>query len=60
MRHAMNSGFKDIAGFIFGNNTSKHDNKPEKIAMTSPVTVNKTSEENGYTICFVMPSKYTK
>ena len=59
MRLAMNNGFRDIAGFIFGKNTAKKTNEPEKIAMTAPVTVRK-HESDEYSISFVMPSKYTK
>lgn len=42
MRNAMNQGFRDIAGFIFGNNVAQDKNQPEKIAMTAPVTVKRT------------------
>ncbi len=68
-REALNKGFRNIADYIFGNNTSK-----EQIAMTAPVTerVESTSEEiamtipvlnqgteSERTIGFIMPSKYT-
>jgi hypothetical protein len=45
-----NSGFRVLAGYIFGNNK---ENK--KIAMTSPVRM--TSKEGNNTMSFVMPSK---
>jgi len=48
-----NSGFKKLAGYIFGGNKTK-----EKIAMTTPVhmDINQTSS----TMSFVMPSQYNK
>lgn len=48
-----NSGFKKLAGYIFGGNQTK-----EKIAMTTPVhmDINQTSS----TMSFVMPSQYSK
>jgi hypothetical protein len=65
-REAMSSGFRILAGYIFGGNTSK-----QSIAMTSPVT-EQTSESiamtapvsemmlsnNNHVISFVMPSEY--
>lgn len=38
LREALSSGFKQVAGFIFGDNVSAHSSEAEKIAMTSPVT----------------------
>jgi hypothetical protein len=48
-----NSGFKKLAGYIFGANKTN-----EKIAMTTPVhmDINQTSS----TMSFVMPSQYRK
>ena len=48
-----NSGFKKLAGYIFGGNKTK-----EKIAMTTPVhmDINQTSS----TMSFVMPRQYSK
>jgi len=68
---ATDQGFRIIADYIFGNNTSKEvismtspvlespvANLSEKIAMTAPVleTVDGTATR---TIAFVLPSKYT-
>lgn len=38
----MNSGFRDIAGFIFGKNVAPNKDQPQKIAMTAPVTIKPT------------------
>ena len=65
---ATSNGFRVIADYIFGNNTSR-----SSIAMTAPVLENKSSEkiamtvpvidtekdENSRTISFVLPSQYT-
>ena len=64
-RSAIQKGFGVLAGYIFGNNTSKQKiemtspvqaSQSEKIAMTTPVTV--TGESN-FTVAFIMPSVYT-
>ena len=47
------SGFKKLAGFIFGGNQSN-----KSIAMTSPVHMDITPEKSS--MSFVMPSEYTK
>lgn len=39
MREAMRSGFKQIAGFIFGDNTAVGKEGSEKVAMTAPVAM---------------------
>lgn len=39
MKTAMSSGFRQIAGFIFGNNTGTDGTKNQKVAMTAPVTM---------------------
>lgn len=68
---AINSGFRIIADYIFGNNTSKETiamtapvlespdkNTSEKIAMTVPV-LESSSGSATRTVAFVLPSKYT-
>ncbi|MFM7672406.1 MAG: SOUL family heme-binding protein [Bacteroidota bacterium] len=51
-RELGSSGFRTIAGYIFGNNESS-----AKIAMTAPVHMD--ISDQGSTMSFVMPSKYT-
>lgn len=72
MKQASNAGFKKIAGYIFGGNTSQKGSA-EKINMTTPVTMEAGSSEkismtapvtmeqanNKWRVHFVMPSKYT-
>ncbi len=69
MNEALNKGFRRIAAFIFGKNSSQKSvamttpvrsqkNTPKVIAMTTPVSSKKTAP-NQYTIAFVMPSEYT-
>lgn len=72
MKQASNRGFKMIAGYIFGGNTSQQG-ASQKISMTTPVTMEPTGSEkismtapvtmqqaNGqWRMHFVMPSKYT-
>jgi len=72
MKQASNRGFKMIAGYIFGGNTSQQGTS-QKISMTTPVTMEPTGSEkismtapvtmqqgNGqWRMHFVMPSKYT-
>ncbi len=66
----LQKGFRILAGYIFGGNTSKaHINMTvpvtqqaagsEKIEMTAPVTSSPVEEGKKYTIAFTMPSKYT-
>lgn len=65
---ASSLGFRKLAGYIFGGNTSKQkiamtspvgmaQNKSEKIAMTSPV--GQEIKDGKYVITFTMPSSYT-
>lgn len=65
---ATNQGFRLIAGYIFGDNTTQTSiamtvpvsaAKSEPIAMTAPVLAAGESAQGKYTISFVMPSKYT-
>ena len=72
MKQASNAGFKQIAGYIFGGNTSRKGGA-EKISMTTPVTMEAGGSEkigmttpvtleqsnNQWRVHFVMPSKYT-
>lgn len=68
MREALGSGFRQIAGFIFGKNTvvvpQSSDTTTElastKVSMTAPVGAEMSAKEPGtYKISFVMPSNYT-
>lgn len=71
MDKASSAGFRLIANFIFGNNTSPEggnekismttpvtmEPKSEKISMTAPVSMEKTDGQ--WRVHFVMPSQYT-
>lgn len=73
LKKASNKGFRLIADYIFGNNTSRIKlDSNEKISMTAPVTMQAQSEkvamtapvtmkQNGqkWNMHFVMPSSYT-
>ena len=67
---ALQKGFRVLAEYIFGGNTSRvHIDmtvpvteqavSSEKIAMTAPVTSSPIEEGKKYRIAFTMPSKYT-
>lgn len=65
-RDAIGKGFRIIADYIFGNNTSAQKVRmtapvtqqgSEKIAMTAPVT--QQGDGNIWRVRFVMPSSYT-
>jgi hypothetical protein len=71
MDKASNAGFRLIAGYIFGKNTSKSGDA-QKISMTTPVTMEPVTERiamtspvnikaagNQWKVQFVMPSEYT-
>jgi hypothetical protein len=69
MRTALNRGFRQLAGYIFGGNTSKSSIKmtvpvmdtmktSERIAMTAPVT-DTHSSSGKHIVAFTMPSMYT-
>jgi len=62
----ISEGFRTIAAYIFGNNSSAQkvamtapvtQQRGEKIAMTAPVT--QQSDGHVWRVCFVMPSSYT-
>jgi hypothetical protein len=53
---ASSAGFRLIANYIFGNNTSRTGGS-EKISMTAPVSMEQTGEQ--WRMHFVMPSQYT-
>lgn len=65
---AINQGFRMIADYIFGNNTSSKkvamtapvvaQQASEKIAMTAPV-IQQKSDTGNWKVHFVMPSAYT-
>jgi hypothetical protein len=68
--HALSSGFRILADYIFGNNkkrshipmtapvTEININQSEKIQMTTPVSA-LSPEEGTHKISFMMPSRYT-
>ena len=67
---ALQKGFRVLADYIFGGNTSKAHIKMtvpvtqqpadnEKIEMTAPVTSSPIEDGKKYVIAFTMPSKYT-
>ena len=66
-KEAINKGFKLIADYIFGNNTSSQkiamtapvlQNQSEKIAMTAPVVQENVSDQL-WKVHFVMPASYS-
>jgi hypothetical protein len=69
MSTALSSGFRELAGYIFGGNTTKSSiamtapvmdtmKASEKIAMTAPV-MDTLSSTGKHIIAFMMPSSYT-
>lgn len=73
LKQASGKGFRLIADYIFGNNSSRGNiDESEKISMTAPVTMQAKSEKismtapvtmeqsgNQWKMHFVMPGKYT-
>jgi len=66
-QQALGQGFRQIADYIFGNNTSQTkiamttpvlENTSEKIAMTVPVNTSLAGDQSR-TVSFVLPAKYT-
>ena len=55
MSQASNKGFRLIADYIFGNNIAKTGGT-EKIAMTTPVTIERAADQ--WRMHFVMPNQY--
>jgi len=72
-RETLDGGFRQVADYIFGNNTKREDipmtapvlseksaaKESEKIPMTAPVLHERSTEGESFTIAFIMPSKYT-
>jgi hypothetical protein len=74
MRRSMNTGFRSVAGFIFGGNSARESvamtspvrtervegakKKGESIAMTSPVRTERSPGGGAFRVSFVMPRKY--
>lgn len=57
LSEASNTGFRLIAGYIFGGNKSRQVSSPEKIAMTAPVTLEQSSQKIAMTTPVVVESK---
>lgn len=64
-KEAIRNGFRQLADYIFGNNTAQKDiamtapvqqQKNQRIAMTAPVQ--QQSSDNVWNVSFVMPSEY--
>ena len=67
MRRAGNSGFRPLAGYIFGDNTARESiemtapvtrQKSQKIDLTAPVT-RVANPDDTWTVAFVMPKEWT-
>jgi DNA gyrase inhibitor GyrI len=68
---AINAGFKILAGYIFGGNTTRTKvamgapitqeagTKGENLAMTAPVTQEASENQDEWKVRFVMPTGYT-
>ena len=68
---AINNGFRQLAGFIFGDNQQQHQSKkiamtapviqqPESITMTAPVLQQGNTKNRSWDITFVMPKQYNQ
>ena len=61
MDKASSKGFRNLAGYIFGDNKDDQGSK-EKISMTAPVILEaneqKLTKDNSYWVRFVMPKEY--
>jgi len=53
-RETLYAGFRQIADYIFGNNTAR-----KEVAMTAPVLQERSTRENAYTVAFIMPREYS-
>lgn len=67
-RESLYGGFRYLADYIFGNNTTQSDiamtapvlsEQSAKIAMTAPVLQQRQGVAGTYVIAFIMPSEYT-
>jgi SOUL heme-binding protein len=72
-QQSINNGFRELAGYIFGGNTTSRSvamtapvieqkeelSVNEKVSMTAPVMEQKNSENNKRIITFTAPKKYT-
>lgn len=59
---AISQGFRMIADYIFGNNSTKQkeaESPSESIAMTAPVLQQSTKKSDEWNVRFVMPEAYT-
>ncbi|HNT86334.1 MAG TPA: heme-binding protein [Candidatus Hydrogenedentes bacterium] len=67
-RETLYGGFREVADYIFGNNSQRADiamtapvmsEKSGKIAMTAPVLHEKGDSEASYSVAFIMPREYS-
>tara|TARA_R110000868_G_scaffold3915_6_gene24102 strand:+ start:1052 stop:1729 length:678 start_codon:yes stop_codon:yes gene_type:complete len=71
-RGAVNTGFRPLAGYIFGGNQSRNEDGAEEIAMTTPViqsasqriamtspVTQEAAEDGVWRIAFIMPAQWT-
>ena len=57
---ASNKGFREVADFIFGNNVDPKTKESKNIAMTAPVTIDKSISQTTLNrkLFFIMPSQF--